>query len=1030
LIGGAATTFSTASVTTINTGGTVDLGGFAQTINTVSLAGGTLQNGALTSSSGIASTGGTINGIGGSTAVTTTAGTTTLQGANSYAGATNVSGGTLIGAAANTFSAASATTITGGGTVDLGGFAQTINTLSLAGGTVQNGALASTNGVASTGGTINNIGGSTAVTTTAGTTTLQGSNGYTGATTVSGGTLLGAAPTTFRAASATTINTGGIADLGGFAQTINTVNLAGGAIQNGALTSANGIASTGGAISNIAGSTGVTALAGTTTLLGTNGYTGATKVGGGTLIGGAAAAFSAASATTINSGGTVDLGGFAQTIKTVNLAGGTVQNGALTSANGIASIGGTINTIAGPTAVTTTAGTTTLKGTNGYAGATTVSGGTLIGGAASTFSAASATTINSGGTVDLGSAAQTIATLSLAGGTLQNGTLTSTNGIASAGGTINAVGGTTTLTLSSGTTALMGANTFTGATTVNGGALLSVSGSSSTSAVTVNSTGLLAGLGSVGDVTINNGGTLMAGVGALTQGLATSPTATPQTLAVTGSLVMATASTYMVTINGSNFTSTSVAGTATISSGALLKISGTNLLLNTPYNILTATTVATGTPIFASTTVTPTTTYHNAVTNTGKALQLTFTNPQLNPGVLPPGFASFVNVVNNSPSNSPLQHLFGLSPGSLQNAASQLSGQSNSGGSTSIANMQTSFSTALLNPNLGNRGGATGAFGPALGFAPETPLTPQEQAAYDAVTPHEPLDALMRSLNTDYSHSVWASGYGGYSRITGDSNIGSPTATTGGGGVASGIDFRFGRDTVVGVALGGGDTSWSMSDGLGGGTSQIFQAGVYGSHRFGEAYVSGSFAYAFDWLHTNRNVTVPTTANLTANFVANGPTGRLETGYRFGGPELAVTPYIAGEFSALHTPSYGETTASGTPGLALSYDSQTTTNVRAELGAWADKAFHLADGSTLWLRGRAGYAHDWWSNNTLSAQFLSLPTQSFTMTNIASPANLGLVSLMAEIKYRNGVSLSAKFDSELGQSAYSVAGTGTFRYSW
>jgi hypothetical protein len=140
-------------------------------------------------------------------------------------------------------------------------------------------------------------------------------------------------------------------------------------------------------------------------------------------------------------------------------------------------------------------------------------------------------------------------------------------------------------------------------------------------------------------------------------------------------------------------------------------------LVAAPYNIMTATSVITGTPVFASALVTPTTTYRTEVTNTGKQLQLTFLNPQLNPGVLPPGFSSFVNVVNNAPSNSPLQHLFGLSPGSLQTAASQLSGQSNSGGSASLANMQTSFSTTLLNPNLGNRGGAPGAFGPALGFA-------------------------------------------------------------------------------------------------------------------------------------------------------------------------------------------------------------------------------------------------------------------------------------------------------------------------
>lgn len=628
----------------------------------------------------------------------------------------------------------------------------------------------------------------------------------------------------------------------------------------------------------------------------------------------------------------------------------------------------------------------------------------------------------SGGSVALGSNALTIGSGNF-GGVISD--------CAIDGGECWAGGGSggSLVKISTETLTLSGTNSYTGATTVNGGTLVITGDISSSSGVAVNAGGTLAGTGLVPGVTVAAGGTLQGGTGALSLGTASTLTVV-QTFTVNGDLVLLSASNYMVTINGSNYSTTNVTGTATISSGAVLKVAGNNILLDKPYDILTASSVSAGAPVFASTAFTSVATYKTAITATGNAVAVTFSNPQLNPGVLPQGFSSFSKVLDNAPDGSPLQRLFTLSPGSLQTAASQLSGQSNSGGTTSAANMQSSFSTALLNPNIGNRGGSSGGFGPALGFAPEAPLTPEEQAAYDAVTPHEPLNALMHSLDSGYSHSVWASGYGGFSRITGESSMGSPTATTGGGGIASGVDFRFGPDTVLGFALGGGDTSWSLSDGGGGGDSQIFQFGVYGSHRFGAAYVSGALAYALDWMHTNRTITTPATANLTADFLANGPTGRLEGGYRFGKPDFGITPYVAGEFSALHTPSYSETTASGTSGLALSYASQTTTTVRGETGVWADKAFHLGDGSTLWLRGKVGYAHDWYSDDSFSAAFQSLPTQSFTMTNITQPANLALVSLMSEIKYRNGVSLSAKFGSELGQNAYSFAGTGTFRYSW
>ena len=86
-------------------------------------------------------------------------------------------------------------------------------------------------------------------------------------------------------------------------------------------------------------------------------------------------------------------------------------------------------------------GVTTLKTTTGgntYSGATTINGGTLMGGAANAFSAASATTVNAGRHARSGrTRTQTINTVNLAGGVIQNGVLTSVNGITSSGGTLS-----------------------------------------------------------------------------------------------------------------------------------------------------------------------------------------------------------------------------------------------------------------------------------------------------------------------------------------------------------------------------------------------------------------------------------------------------------------------------------------------------------------------------------------------------------------------------------------------------------------
>ena len=829
--------------------------------------------------------------------------------------------------------------------------------------------------------------------------TLTGNNTYSGGTSINGGTVIGGAKNTFSAASATTINAGGTLDLGGYAQAINTVSLVGGTIQNGILTSSNGITSTGGTVNNIGGTTALTLSSGTTTLQGTNTYSGATTVGAGSTLKGAATnAFSAESAATIVANAFLDLGSTNQAVASL-AGGGTVTNlsdptnvspgpatAVLTVNNGGLFSGAIVDgsTTGVTTGLAVAGATLTLSGSNTYSGGTMVGGGTL----AVTNNASVGT-----GPVTLNGGAFQNATKSVLG---TSSALTFANKIylGSTGGTFDTTGGDLTLkgtiadavsgrpgalTVTGGNTlTLTGISSYSGGTTVNAGALSVLGDISSSGLLTMNATSVLSGTGALSSVTFSGAGTLAPGATA----------SGANGLKINGSLTFATASVYLVTINGSNYSSVSVTGTANLS-GAALKIAASQVTVGMTYNLLTAGKVN-GT--FASTPSTLTTTLGNAYSESIKytptAVQATF---------------------------SP------LAP----------SGALNSGGQLSVNDMQTSFATTLLNPNIGNRGGTTGSvagYGPALGFAPEVPQTPEEKAAYDAVTPHEPLDALMRSLNTGYSHSVWASAYGGYSHITGDSTAGgSTTASTGGGGIASGIDFRIGADTVLGFALGGGAASWSLSGGQGSGTSDTFQAGVYGSHRFGDAYISGTLAYAFNAMHTTRNITTPTVANLTASFNANGVTGRVEGGYRFGAPDAGITPYIAGEFSALRTPSYSE---SGSSTLALSYNAQTQTNERAEVGLWADKFMPAGNDAIVRLGARIGYAHDWWSSTSFSAQFVALPTQSFTMTGITPPPNLGLGSLLAEVKYRNGVSLSAKFDAEVGQNAYSFAGTGTFRYAW
>jgi fibronectin-binding autotransporter adhesin len=113
--------------------------------------------------------------------------TLTLAMGNSYAGPTNVNGGTLRGGFANAFSRGSFTTVNADGTLELGGLAQTIDNVSLTGGTIQNGQLFGK--ITSAGGTVRSITGTSSLTTTGGSTIVLGDNSYPGGVTVSGGIL-------------------------------------------------------------------------------------------------------------------------------------------------------------------------------------------------------------------------------------------------------------------------------------------------------------------------------------------------------------------------------------------------------------------------------------------------------------------------------------------------------------------------------------------------------------------------------------------------------------------------------------------------------------------------------------------------------------------------------------------------------------------------------------------------------------------------------------------------------------------------
>ena len=204
-----------------------------------------------------------------------------------------------------------------------------------------------------------------------------------------------------------------------------------------------------------------------------------------------------------------------------------------------------------------------------------------------------------------------------------------------------------------------------------------------------------------------------------------------------------------------------------------------------------------------------------------------------NGGTLPPGFLP----------------IFGLTGGNLGNALSQLSGEAATGGQQVAFQMTNQFLGLMLDPFVDGRSGTTGAAGPAIAFAPEREDVPDDVAlAYAAV-----LKAPPKTLSFEQRWSAWGGAYGGSNRTSGDPAVlGSHDLSAAWRGFAGGLDYRVTPNTVVGVALAGGGTSWSLANGLGGGKSDAFQAGVYGATRWGAAYVAAALSFTNHWMSTDR----------------------------------------------------------------------------------------------------------------------------------------------------------------------------------
>jgi len=564
-----------------------------------------------------------------------------------------------------------------------------------------------------------------------------------------------------------------------------------------------------------------------------------------------------------------------------------------------------------------------------------------------------------------------------------------------------------------GTTVFSTTQGYTGVTTINGGQLI-VTGDISSSGIVLVNGGTFGGTGVV-PYTIVDTGTLAPGVGNAIG-----------TLTVNDRVMFCACSTYAVKVSGSGSDLVRIVP-GNISNGDAF-LDGTvkvwsptaSYRFGKPYTILTAPGGLNDTT-FASLAV-PFAGMSGRLSYTDTDVLLTLTSqlaatPGLNRNQQ--AVATAIDAaLNAGGASGGLGPLFGAPAASF----TQVTGEAATGSQQTTFNAMNAFLSGLLDHGGGSVDGAPA--GP-IGFADSGRLgsTPATRDAYAMITKAgQAVDPFVARWN------VWAGGFGGSQTTDGNAVIGSGSTTSRIGGGMAGADYRLSRDTLIGFALAGGGTSFSVA-GSGSGRSDLFQAGAFVRHTMGTSYLTAALAYGWQDVTTERTVTLAGVDRLQARFSANAFSGRIEGGRRIATPWFGLTPYAAVQTTAYNLPAYVEQAQAGAGSFALAYGAKGVTDTRTELGVRVDRSFALTT-ALLTLRGRAAWVHDFNPDRSITATFQTLPGASFVVNGAAQAQNAALTTAAAELSWTNGFSVAATFEGEFSELSRSYGGKGTLRYQW
>ena len=1014
--------------------------------------------------------------IGGTGGLTVSGGTETLTGANTYTGLTNT------GVSGTLALSGSGSIATSSGVVDAGIFdisADTlrnndITTLSGAGSVKLGGqSLVLTAASGTYSGVMQGTGGFEVV---AGTETFSGVNTYTGATTVDSGAtlnLVGAGSV----ARSSGVADNGTTDISGTNSGTAFTTLSGnGRLLLGAktLTITNGSTTFAGVASGMGGLT--TSGSGTETLTGLNTYTGATTIGSGTtlaLSGTGSIAFSSgvADAGSFNIAGTTS----GASVQTLSGAGNVVLGSrTLTLTNASSTFSGVIS---GNGGLALTSGTETLSGTNTYSGGTSVTNATAIVNTDASLGASSGALALNNGTLQLAGSYTSSRNITLANSNTLNiagYTLTDNGNISGTGSLLINGGGTLNF---NGTDSATGATTVRGNTTVNLAANITLGATGSSLVIeqgsTVNSptsdllllnevitlvptggnanssgaiTAFVATPGKVGpnvtgantfvltpqQLTVPTADTLTGdgtiSVATLINGIL-KPGNSPGILTFTQSASMTSTAQYQVNINGTTagngagyYSQVNVTGTGNTftANGVLMPelhaISGTVSDYLPPVASSYTIVNAAGGLLGSFTSLTQPTGYLPSGTQFDALYFPTALNLYVTPadytnlapfGVTKPLTANETQVALalnamrgtagvrvNSQASTALAALYPVQPIYLPHTMDTLSG-------------------AIYGDTLMASLGATREFGASI----EDRLDGRRNGVGAA------------GVNTTAENAsgvvLWASATGRNSTTGADSNTSFHSSA---GGMTVGADKMLDNGIFAGVALGNSlsaVTSTATNASAHSSTTNLAAyanwdvGGMFVDGQFGLNYVDGSARRNMDWLGTSGR------ANLSG--VGSDASVKLGRVYESNGWNL--TPEVGLRVDSV---SRSGLTESGAYGMSLKLRDGSATSAMSTLGGRASTSTMMGDGYLVSFNGRLAWAHEFADTNTITnAAFVSGvadPNMAIRSARVGRDGVEGGVGV--NVTLPSGITLFANYGADIRTNTSSHSASLGLRITW